>query len=241
MEAENTIASFALALREGADVIEVDVRTTADGLLVAFHDENLGRMARDPRLVSALTFEGLSRIVLEGGGKVPLLDEVLSLGCPVMLDVKEAEAGTVVGLLDRLGARDRTCLCAFEHRFLARARELGATPLGYLIRPGTMFTEVEGLSARPGGLGFVLDPVGLEEMVEIETLRIPKGSRLNLPHFMMVNEPEFARKMVAHFHDVGVSINVWTVNDEEEARALASAGVDGIITDRPAVIVKALG
>jgi len=240
-EPENTIASFSLALREGADMIEVDVRTTADGRLVAFHDETLERMAKDPRSLSVVTFEGMSRIPLEGGGRVPLLEEVFSLGCRVMLDVKAADAGTVIGLLDRIGARGRTWLCAFEDAFLTRARELGAAPLGYLIRPGTMFTELEGMQARPGGLGFVLDPVGLEKMVEIESLRIPKGSMLNLPHFMMVNEPEFARRLVAHFHEVGVKINVWTVNDGQEARALASAGVDGIITDRPAVIVKALG
>lgn len=239
-ESENTLASFRAALDEGADMVEVDVRTTADLRLVAFHDETLERMARDPRGVAEVRYKDLKGMTLDGGGEVPLLEEVLRLGCPVVLDVKSADAGAVLSCVEAAGARGRAWLCSFDHLFLARARGMGALPLGYLIRPGTMFTELEGRDLRPGGLGFVLDPAGQEEMVEIEALRVPAGSMINVPHFMMVNEPEFATRLIAHFHREGVRVNVWTVNDPEEARTLAAAGADGIITDRPGVVRVAL-
>jgi glycerophosphoryl diester phosphodiesterase len=238
---ENTLESFREAIAEGADLIEVDVRTTADGRLVAFHDETLERMARNPRGVADLSWAAVSSVELDGGGRIPLLEDVLALGSRAMLDVKSADAGSVLEAVDRAGARQGAWLSSFDHVFLARAAELGAAPLGYLVRPGTMFTELEGRELRPGGLGFVLDPVSQEEIVELESLRFPAGSMLNVPHFMMVNEPEFARRLIDHFHRGGVKVNVWTVNDPAEARALAAAGADGLITDRPGEIVGTLG
>ena len=47
--------------------------------------------------------------------------------------------------------------------------------------------------------------------------------------------------MVEHFHRLGIPVHVWTVDDEEEMRALLAMGVDGIVTDRPDVLARVLG
>ncbi len=239
-EPENTLPSFRRALADGADAIELDVRTTADGRLVCFHDETLERTSGDEGELASSTLEKLSSLSLERRGHIAALDEALALGARTMIDVKAADAGALAGAIDAADARGRVWVCSFDHLFLGRARELGLSPLGYLIRPGTMFTELEGVNRREDGLGFVLDPVGQEELVEIENLAIPAGSLLNVPHFMMINEPDFARKLVEHFHSRGINMNVWTVNEPGEVRALASIGVDGIITDRPGMAVETL-
>jgi glycerophosphoryl diester phosphodiesterase len=239
-EPENTLSSFRRALEEGADAIEVDVRTTSDGALVAFHDETLDRVTGRSGELASLDRAALSSLRVEGRGKVPGLDEVLGLGARTMVDVKAAAPAAVLEALDSAGARARAWICSFDHSFLEEARALGAGPLGYLIRPGTMFSDLDGRKKRPDGLGFVLDPLGQEEMVEIEALEVPAGSMLNVPHFMLVNEPDFAARLVAHFQQRRIKLNVWTVNEEAEVRTLARLGVDGIITDRPATAIGAL-
>ena len=47
--------------------------------------------------------------------------------------------------------------------------------------------------------------------------------------------------VVEHFHRLGIPVHVWTVDDEEEMRALLAMGVDGIVTDRPDVLARVLG
>jgi len=47
--------------------------------------------------------------------------------------------------------------------------------------------------------------------------------------------------VVAHFHRLGIPVHVWTVDDEDEMRALLAIGVDGIVTDRPDVLARVLG
>src|SRR3954447_9071914 len=64
--AENSFAAFDLALAQGADVLELDVRAAADDQLVLVHDPTLERIAGDPRAVAALTraaLEGLDAVM----------------------------------------------------------------------------------------------------------------------------------------------------------------------------------
>jgi glycerophosphoryl diester phosphodiesterase len=46
---------------------------------------------------------------------------------------------------------------------------------------------------------------------------------------------------VTYFHRRGLAVQVWTVDEEEEMRALLTVGVDGLITDRPDVLARVLG
>jgi glycerophosphoryl diester phosphodiesterase len=59
---ENTFAAFDLALAQGADVLELDVRPAADGHLVLVHDPTLERIAGDPRAVAALSRAALETL-----------------------------------------------------------------------------------------------------------------------------------------------------------------------------------
>src|SRR5690349_16506518 len=77
---ENTLASFERARVDGADGVELDVRCTADGVVVVMHDPDLSRMTdkRDRRPVSSLTLEELQSVALgDGGEHAPTLADVL--------------------------------------------------------------------------------------------------------------------------------------------------------------------
>ena len=87
---ENTLSAIRLAIAQGVDACEVDVQATADGVLVLLHDEDLARVARDPRPVWRLSY---AEVQCESSGSwfspgfagkpVPRLEQVLDLarGC----------------------------------------------------------------------------------------------------------------------------------------------------------------
>ncbi|MCB9595459.1 MAG: glycerophosphodiester phosphodiesterase [Sandaracinaceae bacterium] len=89
---ENTLAAFRLAIEEGADGVELDVRATRDGQVVVFHDRDLARLAGDPRAVAELDRGELPSV---GGAPIPTLDEVLDLVLGAGLEVNvEIKAGS---------------------------------------------------------------------------------------------------------------------------------------------------
>ncbi len=91
---ENSLAAFHLALKEGY-AIELDVRLSADGEAVVFHDESLRRMTGDRRSVKDLTLEKLKALrLLETEETIPTLLEVLALVAgkvPLLVEVKQTE------------------------------------------------------------------------------------------------------------------------------------------------------
>jgi len=109
---ENTLQAFEAAIAAGADFIETDPRLTRDGVVVCFHDPTLQRRAGRPDAIADTDFNALRGIALEGGGRVPALEEVLDLArgrVAVVLDVKIAgpdmQARLAV-LAARAGMRD---------------------------------------------------------------------------------------------------------------------------------------
>src|SRR5690606_17008347 len=76
---ENTLRAFALAIEEGADGVELDVRTCADGTVVVAHDPHLGRVGERAAWIAMLPWERVRAVRLGDGERVPLLDEAIDL------------------------------------------------------------------------------------------------------------------------------------------------------------------
>src|SRR5215831_13028541 len=113
---ENTMPAFQEAVRLGADYIEVDVRTTADGKLVLSHDGNVDRCTNGKGEVARMTFEELRALdagIKMGpefaGTRVPTFDEALDLArgkIGVYVDVKSASAKDLVEHIHSHGMTD---------------------------------------------------------------------------------------------------------------------------------------
>ncbi|MFQ5885369.1 MAG: glycerophosphodiester phosphodiesterase [Thermoplasmata archaeon] len=71
---ENTILSFQRAIQVGADMIELDVRETADGHLICLHDEDVSRTTDGDGTVSELTLVEVKSLNAGNGEKIPLLE-----------------------------------------------------------------------------------------------------------------------------------------------------------------------
>jgi glycerophosphoryl diester phosphodiesterase len=200
---ENTVPAMRRAIELGADGVELDVHRSADGVLVVRHDAEtaIGR-------VGELTLREL-QITL---GEIPTLAEILDVcrGRLVNVEIKDLAAGTpeaVVALLAERAAeaRDDVLVSSFDLATVDRVRALDAAlPTGYLSFGLDPLVALA--AASDHGHAAVHPDVGTLATVDVDEL-------------------------VAHAHDLGVQVNVWTVNDETQMQALRDAGVDAVITD----------
>jgi glycerophosphoryl diester phosphodiesterase len=220
---ENTMAAFELALAEGADGVELDVRLDREGEVVVIHDPTLTRVSggADSREVAALGSEELARVDVGRGERVPRLADVLAwsraTGARVNIELKSdlrrraLLAVKVAALVMREPhAAKRLILSSFDPKLvLAAARLLPWMPVGYLVE-------------RRFVLGARLSKLLL-------------GAAAVHPNAAMVTEAA-----IVPWRRAEMPVNVWTVNAPDEARRLAALGVDCIITDAPANILTAL-
>ncbi|HEY8428389.1 MAG TPA: glycerophosphodiester phosphodiesterase [Sandaracinaceae bacterium] len=222
---ENTLRAFALAIEEGADGVELDVRTCADGTVVVAHDPHLGRVGERAAWIAMLPWERVRAVRLGDGERVPLLDEAIDLvvgaGLRLNVEVKSdvpdrgATVRAVAAALSRRSAAEREAivLSSFDPRILRALRAaLRGVPIGYLFdleHPGPLRAAMLERALRPDGLH---------------------------PHFSLCS-PRAIRRWRAR----GLFVNAWTVNDPGRALELAGAGIDAIITDDVPRVRAALG
>lgn len=104
LAAENSAEAFRAARAAGAELVETDVRLSADGVLVCLHDADLSRIAGDPRPVAELDLATLRRLV----PTLMTLDEAIAASAPlaILLDVKLQDAVALRGILARIDAAD---------------------------------------------------------------------------------------------------------------------------------------
>ena len=126
---ENTLPAIEAAVAAGADMVEIDLRLTADDRLVVLHDPTLERLWDDPRPVSSVSFGDLAAAHRAPGGAWSLptaeeaLDLVAQLGTQVMLDVTSVAIGLATQALVRERGLDAHVLYAGDTEALARIRE----------------------------------------------------------------------------------------------------------------------
>ncbi|MGO1172888.1 MAG: glycerophosphodiester phosphodiesterase family protein [Actinomycetaceae bacterium] len=227
---ENTAAAAAHAARLGV-VLETAVRLTADGEVVLFHDDDLARTTSATGPVESLTWQAVSALSVAGGGPPARLVDVLADHPDLRLniDAKTDEVvGPLVGVLSDAGAPGRVCLASFSDDRLARIRDTlpAATSLGRL----GVARLVAGAFLPLVGRALVAGVPGPEDGVV--AVQVPESFR---------GVPVVTTSFVAAAHRRGLQVHVWTVNDRADMERLLDLGVDGIITDRPTVLVDVLG
>lgn len=151
---ENTLSAFRKAAEMAAELWELDVRLTADGVCVVAHDDNLTRVARRGLRVSEATWGEVSALRLSEGQHIPRLEEVIGLardaGCGLYIEIKAQGAGPVAWrLLQEAGFRF-ACLASFNVGWIAELREAGCEyPLSVLVPiSADPITHLGGLSVE---------------------------------------------------------------------------------------------
>jgi glycerophosphoryl diester phosphodiesterase len=206
--AEHTVAAYDLALAQGADRIELDVRPTADGTLVVLHDATLGRTTGVDRRLDEVTHADLQELC---GDAAPLtLDAVLRRygahpSARLLVELKAPQPAWEARVAEALLAHDlaeRTVVQSFDTPALRRLHAaypwLECAPL-YARRRGRRTLDAAARFA--GGIG--------------------------------VWHRQVDAALVGAAHARGLAVRAWTVNDPAAIERLVALGVDGVITDRP--------
>lgn len=219
---ENTLPAFRGALALGFDCLETDVHLTADGVLVAFHDDRLDRVTDRVGRIAELPHRDVAAALVDGREPIPTLDEVLDALPDAVLNIDPKQDEAVEPLLAALRAHraeDRVCVGAFSDRRLRRVRELSEGRVATSLGP----RGVARLMAASAGI-----PSGHFHAVAAQVPTTVRGRRI------------VTRRFVAAAHRVGLQVHVWTIDDPAEMGELFDLGVDALITDRPAVLRSVL-
>lgn len=218
---ENSLAAIAVAARQGADAVEIDVRLCGSGEVIVLHDPELARVAGDPRHAEALSYRDLSTLALEGSAeRVPRLEEALeltrSLGLGLNVEIKH-------------DVRDRVATVR------AVARVVGGWHRGHDVLissfdPWTLVAHRALVPRRAHGLlvhrSWYRDlALGVARWGPIEGLHLTS---------------ELVTRERARALGVRRYLATWTVNEPCEARRVGALGVDAIITDLPGLVREAL-
>ncbi len=218
---ENSWRAFEHAVSLGYSYLETDVRATADGVLVAFHDRTLDRVTDRAGRISRLPHREVTAARIGGTDPIPVLEDLLGAWPEARfnIDVKDEPAvRPLVEVLGRTAAWDRVCITSFSGRRLGAVRR-------ELPRPVCMATSPIGVGAlRLGTPRRVLVPQ-LRRM-SVRCAQIPVG---------------VATESFLHLaHAAGLQVHVWTVNDRKIMSGLLDLGVDGIMTDETGVLREVL-
>jgi glycerophosphoryl diester phosphodiesterase len=221
---ENTLAAFELALREGADGVELDVRLDRSGRVVVLHDVGLERVTGgvDTRLVAELSAAEVDAAQAGGGEPIPMLVDVLAWA-------EEREARVNVEL--KSDALSLSELATAVVRDVGKVRAAPERVFFSSFHPRLVRALAAALPEH-ATCWLVHDQQGpLRDARLFRTL----GAAGVHPQRTLVTAERFAL-----WQRAGALVNTWTVNEPAEARRLATLGVDGIITDNPELILAAL-
>ncbi|MEN8690052.1 MAG: glycerophosphodiester phosphodiesterase [Desulfobacterales bacterium] len=230
---ENTLAAFRRSLAAGADVLEMDVRTTADGHPVVLHDATVDRTTDGRGAVNEMTLAQLKKLdagfrwtadqgrsfPFRGRGiTVPTLSEVLAAFAetPLITEIKEKRpevSQSVCDMLRRHGRITRVLVASVHAGVLERFRQVCP---GVATSAGPSEALWFYLLSR-AGLAFLYSPA-------MQALQVPVTFR---------GLTVVSRRFVAAAHARNLTVAVWTVSAEGTMRRLIEAGVDGIMTDYP--------
>lgn len=237
---ENTLPSFALADALGADVFELDVHASSDGVICVMHDPELQRTTDGEGLVRQRTWEQLQQLdagyqFTRGGNdfpyrghgvRIPSLEELLKAypSMPCNIEIKQAEPAIVeevVRVIERCGASGRVILAAEHDSIMTEIRRHG----------GDIATSFATLEA--------MDFFARVQSGDFEGYN-PSGCALQIPS--RFGEVELVTKeSLAAARRFDLEVHVWTINQRDEMEALVRLGVDAIMSDLPGLARSVVG
>lgn len=215
---ENTLSSLEAAAVAGVDLVEMDVMQTKDGEFIAMHDVSLGRLTGENVDVKDLTFDEITRMTVRDRAghedRIPSFAEYVMLAdeldMPLLIEIKLSGAETP------------------DHVDL-------------------LVAELEELGLLERNIYHSLDAPSVARLKEIRpdlnvgyTMAFAANEAPDTPaDFIVVEQWTASDRVHESAKRAGLGFWVWTVNDEPSYREYLRNGVDGIVSDRPDLILEA--
>lgn len=243
----NTMAAFMHAVKIGVDVLEMDIHSTSDGVLVVIHDATIDRTTDGSGRVNDYTFEALR--AFDAAYRWPTLDD--EEGSP-MDDFPYRDTGITIPALEEvlrafpnmlmnIEIKQRTPsitqpLCELLRETEMTERALIASFDGATIREfRAACPEVATAAAQDEVTPFVLlAQVGLTGAYQPTAFAFQVPERAQGLNILSIES-------VAAAQSRNVAVHAWTINQTDEMQRMVKYGVDGIITDYPSEVLRLLG
>ena len=227
---ENTLAAFHKAIEEGAEMIELDVRLSADNQFVVIHDKRLDRTTERRGLVKNFTADELTR--LDNGSwfshkfsreRIPLLQDVFPLvqhGPILNIEIKPDVESTngadaeemLVEFIKKSKISHRVILTSFNHRMMKRVKHIDKS-----IITGILYNPITNFRRPPSQL-----------------------SAATNADIFICNKHQINADVVSDAHKAGLLVYVYGVKSERDVRRMVHLGIEGIIANNPKFVQDVL-
>ncbi len=212
---ENSMRAFQHAVDLGYRYLETDVHATADGHVVAFHDNDLQRTCGSSLKIAEATIDELGSARIDGTDPIPMLTEILNAWPEVNLNIDCKSDAVVAPLIQQLRSSkclDRVCIGSFSDKRLARIREEFGASVCTSMGPREVATLVMSTHTRV--------PIRPTRHALVAQIPVQQGPI-----------PVVTKRTVQRAHDLGLFVHVWTIDDPQEIGRLLDLGADGIMSD----------
>jgi glycerophosphoryl diester phosphodiesterase len=215
---ENTLEAFDAAVRIGADAIELDVRRTADGVLIVHHDDRVRRLRRP---LERMTLDEARFFADRRGYYLPTFEEALA-ACAgrIALDVELKEPGyerDVISLADAYYGLANIAFTSFSDAVVKRIKTIEKRAVTGLLLGGRVKNHDDGR---------------IRDTYSIRRIRSCRAD------FVAPNRRLLHLGFIRRMRRYDVPIVVWTVNNVRRAKRLSDHGVAAIITDVPGRLIS---
>lgn len=236
----NTLFAFQNAAALGVDVLEMDLHITADGILVIMHDETVDRTTDGSGEIESMTLDEIKQLdagynwsidngvtyPFRGQGiTVPTLEEIFTTfpDYRMTIEIKKTNASMAKPFCEKIrkyNMQDKVLVASFHDE---RMKEFRAECPEVATSSAKNETTVFVLMTKPF-LGGFYSP-------KFHALQVPERSS---------GITVMTEAFVQAAHSRNLAVEPWTINDEETMRKFIDWGVDGIITDRPDIMLEIL-
>lgn len=216
---ENTLVAFELAIKQGADGIELDVQLTRDNELVVIHDERIDRVCNYTGYVKDYTLKELKNFNFNKKFPqykkvtIPTLEEVYELikptGLTINVELKnsiiqyEGIEEKLIKLENMMEIQDRIIYSSFNHYSLMKLKKINNN-----ADVGILFSD---------------------EFIDIPAYAVKIGVNALHPALYILQIPNFIKDC----KEKNLPLHVWTVNEEEHMKMMVDNKIEAIITDKP--------
>jgi len=237
----NTMMAFDGSMQMKVDALEMDVSLSKDTILVCHHDETIDRVTNGKSKIADLTFKELQSYncahnFVDIHGNMPYRDTLISIpalsevfkkygNSYMIVELKDkGERGKkavdeLIKLINEYSLHDKIIVASFHHDILMyfyknSGKEIPISASKKEMKEFILFTKTHlGIFYHPKAVAFQL-PL--------------REGNINLA----------TQKIVSKAHQRKIAIHYWTINDKKTMRQLINMGVDGIITDRPDLMIE---
>jgi glycerophosphoryl diester phosphodiesterase len=243
----NTMVAMEGAMALAVDVLEMDIHATSDGVLVLIHDDTVDRTTDGTGAVKEMTFAELRELdagyywTNDGGATypyrgqgivIPSLEEIMSAfpGMRMNIEIKQREPSITAAtcqMIRQHGMAERVLLASFHQvvmeEFRADCPEVATSMVQAEIQPF-----------------WILNTLFLGRLYQApanaHAFQVPERANLPVLGEVQVVTPRFVRNAQRH----NINVHVWTINETADMERLLATGVDGLITDRPDLMLELL-